>query len=68
MSTSRLCVKNVPKHATEKQLKEHFARKGEITDVKILKTRHVHTPPQWHAKAQPACLCLVVHPMAASTA
>ncbi|KAI8464256.1 MAG: hypothetical protein J3K34DRAFT_441137, partial [Monoraphidium minutum] len=37
--TSRLCVKNIPKYATEKRLKEHFAAKGAVTDVKILKTR-----------------------------
>jgi hypothetical protein len=37
--TSRLCVKNLPKHLTEKRLKDHFATKGAVTDVKILKTR-----------------------------
>ena len=38
-ATSRLCVKNVPKYLTEKRLKEHFAAKGAVTDVKILKTK-----------------------------
>lgn len=36
---SRLCVKNLPKYVTEKRLRDHFAVKGEVTDVKILKTR-----------------------------
>ncbi|GAX79039.1 hypothetical protein CEUSTIGMA_g6479.t1 [Chlamydomonas eustigma] len=39
MSHSRLCVKNIPKYLTEHRLREHFAAKGEITDVKILKTK-----------------------------
>jgi hypothetical protein len=39
--TSRLCVKNIPKHLTEQRLKEHFGAKGQLTDVKILKTRCV---------------------------
>ena len=37
--TSRLCVKNIPKYLTDQRLKDHFAAKGEVTDVKILKTR-----------------------------
>ncbi|KAK2080715.1 hypothetical protein QBZ16_000569 [Prototheca wickerhamii] len=37
--TSRLCVKNLPKHATEKRIKGHFAEKGLITDAKLVKTR-----------------------------
>ena len=41
LHTSRLCVKNVPKDITLPKLKEHFAAKGEVTDVKILKTRSV---------------------------
>lgn len=36
---SRLCIKNLPKHVTEKRLRDHFTVKGEVTDVKILKTR-----------------------------
>lgn len=37
--TSRLCVKSLPKYLTEAKLKEHFSAKGEVTDVKVLKTR-----------------------------
>ena len=37
--TSRLCVKNIPKDMTVPKLKEHFAAKGEVTDVKIMRTR-----------------------------
>lgn len=37
--TSRLCVKNIPKYLTEQRLKDHFAAKGQVTDVKVLKTR-----------------------------
>mmetsp|Transcript_3809 Transcript_3809/g.4468 ORF Transcript_3809/g.4468 Transcript_3809/m.4468 type:complete len:747 (+) Transcript_3809:208-2448(+) len=46
MSTSRLCVKNIPKYVDEEQLKKHFhtcfktsGSSGVITDVKILKTK-----------------------------
>jgi len=41
--TSRLCVKNIPKYLNEKRLKDHFATKGAVTDVKILKTKCVRT-------------------------
>ena len=37
--SSRLFVKNLPKHITEERLKQHFAQKGEVTDVKILKKK-----------------------------
>jgi multiple RNA-binding domain-containing protein 1 len=37
--TSRLCVKNLPKHVDEPRLKEHFSSKGEVTDVKIIRTK-----------------------------
>lgn len=36
--SSRICVKNIPKHADEAQLKEHFSTQGEVTDVKIMRT------------------------------
>jgi multiple RNA-binding domain-containing protein 1 len=34
---SRIIVKNLPKDATESQLKQFFSVKGEVTDVKLLK-------------------------------
>ena len=40
MST-RLFVKNIPKHATEEKLKTFFSQKGQVTDVKILKKNGV---------------------------
>lgn len=36
---SRICVKNLGKSTTEKQLKELFGTKGEVTDVRIVKTK-----------------------------
>ena len=36
--SSRLCVKNIPKHLTLTRLREHFAERGEVTDAKIMKT------------------------------
>ena len=36
---SRICIKNIGKLADEKLLKETFAVKGEITDVRIVKTK-----------------------------
>ena len=36
--SSRLCVKNVPKHLKDARLREHFAAMGEVTDVKIVRT------------------------------
>lgn len=33
---SRICVKNIPVHLTEKRLMEHFSVKGAVTDAKIL--------------------------------
>jgi multiple RNA-binding domain-containing protein 1 len=36
--SSRICVKNLGKNTVEKDLKAHFGSRGEITDVKIVKT------------------------------
>lgn len=36
---SRICIKNLSKSATEKQLQELFGQKGEVTDIKVLKTK-----------------------------
>ncbi|XP_031480603.1 uncharacterized protein LOC116250805 [Nymphaea colorata] len=35
---SRICVKNLPKHATEDRLRDFFSEKGEVTDAKIMRT------------------------------
>ncbi|GIL52539.1 hypothetical protein Vafri_8379 [Volvox africanus] len=37
--SSRLCVKNFPKYVDEARLKEFFSAKGEVTDVKVLRTK-----------------------------
>lgn len=36
---SRLFVRGIPKYVTEDRLKEHFSEKGEITDVRIMRTK-----------------------------
>lgn len=41
LRSSRICVKNLPRHVTEERLREHFAAKGEVTDAKIIRTRLV---------------------------
>jgi len=35
---SRVIVKNLPKHASEERLREHFATVGEVTDCRLKKT------------------------------
>ncbi|EFA76199.1 RNA-binding region RNP-1 domain-containing protein [Heterostelium album PN500] len=37
--TTRVCIKQLPKHLTEKRLKDHFERFGTVTDCKIMKSR-----------------------------
>lgn len=37
--SSRLLVKNLPKHLTEKRFRDHFAQKGTVTDAKIIRTK-----------------------------
>ena len=37
--SSRLCVKNLPKGADERRLREVFWRKGEVTDAKVIRIR-----------------------------
>ncbi|KAJ2705239.1 Multiple RNA-binding domain-containing protein 1 [Coemansia sp. IMI 203386] len=34
--SSRIIVKNLPKHITEERFREHFGSKGEITDAKLI--------------------------------
>lgn len=36
-ATSRLIVKNIPRHITEDRLRIHFAAKGIVTDCKVMK-------------------------------
>ena len=37
--SSRLCIKGLAKSTTEKQLRDVFSQKGEVTDVRIVKTK-----------------------------
>ncbi|XP_050911007.1 multiple RNA-binding domain-containing protein 1 [Lathyrus oleraceus] len=37
---SRICVRNLPEYAAEDQLKELFSQKGEITNVKLMRTKN----------------------------
>ncbi|CAL6333238.1 unnamed protein product [Bathycoccus prasinos] len=37
--SSRLCIKNLPKHYTELRFREHFSTIGEVTDC-VIKTTH----------------------------
>jgi len=39
LGQTRLCVKGLPKHVKEDRLHEHFAQKGLVTDVKIMRTK-----------------------------
>ncbi|XP_054798328.1 uncharacterized protein LOC129303204 isoform X2 [Prosopis cineraria] len=36
---SRICVKNLPKYVAEDRLRDLFSQKGEITDVKLMRTK-----------------------------
>ncbi|KAI8891456.1 RNA-binding domain-containing protein [Backusella circina FSU 941] len=36
---SRLIVKNLPKELSEEKFREHFSKKGEVTDAKLMKTK-----------------------------
>ena len=37
--TSRLIVKGIPKYADEKRVRDHFSTHGQVTDVKVMRTR-----------------------------
>ena len=37
---SRVCVKNLPPKVDAARLREHFSARGEVTDAKVLHTRH----------------------------
>lgn len=53
MST-RVCVKQVPKTFTEEQIRRHFAARGDVTDVKLLRTRYDWTSATRLRTAPPA--------------
>jgi RNA recognition motif-containing protein len=38
-SSTRICVKNVPKHVDERRLRQHFGTTGQVTDARILRTK-----------------------------
>jgi multiple RNA-binding domain-containing protein 1 len=37
--SSRLIVRNLPKHLTDARFKMHFEQKGEVTDIHVMKTK-----------------------------
>ena len=37
-------MKNLPKYVAEDRLKQEFSRKGEITDVKLMRTKYCFFP------------------------
>lgn len=39
LPTSRICIKNLPKHVDAARLREHFAARGEVTDAKVQQER-----------------------------
>lgn len=41
LRSSRIIVKNLPKQVTDQRMREHFAQKGEITDVRLQYTKYV---------------------------
>ncbi|KAI8336220.1 hypothetical protein BC941DRAFT_514401 [Chlamydoabsidia padenii] len=40
---SRLIIKNLPKDLTEDKFRAHFAKKGEVTDAKLMRTSSGHS-------------------------
>ena len=41
---SRICVKNLPKFIDDNRLRTLFSEKGEITDVKLMRTKYFSYP------------------------
>ncbi|CAM9809374.1 unnamed protein product, partial [Choristocarpus tenellus] len=39
VGTTRIIVKNIPKHVDERRIREHFGEKGQVTDAKIVRTK-----------------------------
>lgn len=52
MST-RLILKNLPKNADEARVRELFKAKGDVTDVKVLRTKY---EPDWTANRTIYCI------------
>jgi multiple RNA-binding domain-containing protein 1 len=45
-SSTRLFIRNLPKHATDESLRKHFSKKGIVTDAKVLFKPDGKTPRQ----------------------
>ena len=45
---TRLIVKNVPKYVDEAKLRAHFSQQGDVTDVKLQRTRYSPTALHLH--------------------
>lgn len=43
-SRTRIIVKNLPKYIDQQRFREHFAERGDVTDVKLLRTKCVPAP------------------------
>ena len=41
MSSSRICVKGLPKHLTDDKLRKHFSQSGEVTAAKVMRAKCV---------------------------
>ena len=57
-TSSRLCIKNLPKHYTEARFREHFAPLGEVTDCVIKKTHDADARVNTHSRSASASRCL----------
>ncbi|RYG42821.1 hypothetical protein EON68_01325 [archaeon] len=66
---SRVCVKGLPRYASEASLRAYFSGVGDITDVKIARTKYVpcralcaacHDAHCLHARHTPCVARLVV--------
>ena len=52
--SSRICVKQLPRGASESDVRSHFGKRGEVTDVKVLSTKWVCLPnAEWHVYQLP---------------
>ena len=53
--TSRICVKGLPKHCTDEQLRGHFSLRSELTDARVVRTKCAPSLPS-HVCGQPHAL------------